>query len=75
MKFKNIPTDIKIKSIEEAKQEVFEILKILEKEEKLDDLLDKYNRLMHLNNYIEQKFKDKLRQISQSNINSKQKIF
>ena len=75
MKFKNIPTDIKIKSIEEAKQEVFEILKILEKEEKLDDLLDKYNRLMHLNNYIEQKFKDKLRQISQSNIHSKQKIF
>ena len=75
MKLKNIPTDIKIKSIEEAKQEVFEILKILEKEEKLDDLLDKYNRLMHLNYYIEQKFKDKLKQISQSNINSAQKFF
>ena len=61
---KNIPVDIKNKSIEEAQKEVSEIIEILEKEENLENSLKKYHRLMFLNKYIEQKFKDKSKNIS-----------
>ena len=64
MNSKNIPADIKNKSIEEAQKEVSEIIEILEKEENLENLLEKYHRLMFLNKYIEQKFKDKSKNIS-----------
>ena len=61
---KNIPADIKNKSIEEAQKEVSEIIEILEKEENIENSLEKYHRLMFLNKYIEQKFKDKSKNIS-----------
>ena len=61
---KNIPADIKDKSIEEAQKEASEIIEILEKEENLENSLEKYHRLMFLNKYIEQKFKDKSKNIS-----------
>ena len=61
---KNIPADIKVKSIEEAQKEVSEILEILEKEANLENSMEKYHRLILLNNYIEQKFKDKSKNIS-----------
>ena len=64
MNFKNIPADIRNKSIEEAQKEVSEIIEILEKEENLENSLKKYHRLMFLNKYIEQKFKDKSKNIS-----------
>ena len=64
---KNIPADIKNKSIEEAQKEVSEIIEILEKEENLENSLEKYHRLMFLNKYIEQKFKDKSKDISKKN--------
>ena len=64
MNSKNIPTDIKNKSIEEAQKEVSEIIEILEKEENLENSIKKYNRLILLNNYIEQKFKDRSKNIS-----------
>ena len=64
MNSKNIPADIKNKSIEEAQKEVSEIIEILEKEENLENSLEKYHRLMFLNKYIEQKFKDKSKNIS-----------
>ena len=64
---KNIPADIKSKSIEEAQKEVSEIIEILEKEENLENSIKKYNRLILLNNYIEQKFKDKSKNISKKN--------
>ena len=67
MNSKNIPTDIKIKSIEEAQKEVSEIIEILEKEENLENSIKKYHRLILLNNYIEQKFKDKSKNISKKN--------
>ena len=67
MNFKNIPADIKSKSIEEAQKEVSEIIKILEKEENLENSVEKYHRLILLNNYIEQKFKDKSKNISKKN--------
>ena len=64
---KNIPVDIKNKSIEDAQKEVSEIIEILEKEENLENSIDKYHRLMLLNNYIEKKFKDKSKNISKKN--------
>ena len=64
MNFKNIPADIKNKSIEEAQKEVSEIIEIFEKEENLENSIEKYHRLILLNNYIEQKFKDKSKNIS-----------
>jgi len=67
MNFKNIPVDIKRKSIEEAQKEVSEIIEILEREENLENSMEKYRRLIFLNNYIEQKFKDKSKNISKKN--------
>ena len=61
---KNIPADIKDKSIEDAQKEVSEIL---EKEANLKNSIEKYHRLIFLNNYIEQKFKDKSKNISKKN--------
>ena len=54
-------------SIEEAQKEVSEIIEILEKEENLENSMEKYRRLIFLNNYIEQKFKDKSKNISKKN--------
>ncbi len=67
MNSENIPTDIKNKSIEEAQKEVSEIIEILEKEENLENSIEKYNRLILLNNYIEQKFKNKSKNIAKKN--------
>ena len=67
MNSKNILTDIKNKSIEEAQKEVSEIIEILEKEENLENSTKKYHRLILLGNYIEQKFKNKLKNISKKN--------
>ena len=41
MNSRNIPADIKRKSIEEAKKEVSEIIEILEKEENLENSIEK----------------------------------
>ena len=67
MNSKNIPADIKRKSIEEAQKEVSEIIEILEREENLENSMKKYRRLIFLNDYIEQKFKDKSKNISKKN--------
>ena len=69
---KNIPVDIKNKSIEDAQKEVSEIIEILEKEENLENSIDKYHRLMLLNNYIEKKFKDKSKNISKKKFKNTQ---
>ena len=67
MNSKNIPADIKRKSIEEAQKEASEIIEILEGEENLENSIEKYHRLIFLNNYIKQKFKDKSKNISKKN--------
>ena len=69
---KNIPADIKNKSIEDAQKEVSEIIEILEKEENLENSMAKYHRLIYLNKYIEQKFKDKSKNISKKIIKNTQ---
>ena len=72
MNSKNIPADIKRKSIEEAQKEALEIIEILEREENLENSIEKYHRLIFLNNYIEQKFKDKSKNISKKNFEKTQ---
>ena len=67
MNSKNIPVDIKSKSIQDAKKEASEIVEILEKEENLEKSMEKYHRLIFLNNHIEQKFRDKSKNISKKN--------
>ena len=75
MNSKNIPADMENKSIEEAQQEVCDILELLEKEVSLENSLDKYNRLLQLNNHIERRFKDKSKKISQLKIKKTPKSF
>ena len=68
MKNKNIPADIKSKSLKEAKDEINRILGELEKKDAdLKGSLKEYERLIQLNNHIDALFKVKSRQISLSN--------
>ena len=72
MKSKNIPPDIKSKTIKEAQNEIKEILTNLENTEtNLEESIDKYNRMMHLNSYIEEQFKIKLKELTNSNFGNK----
>tara|TARA_B100000683_G_C12055465_1_gene376422 strand:+ start:129 stop:344 length:216 start_codon:yes stop_codon:yes gene_type:complete len=64
MKTKNIPPDIKSKSINEAKIEISDILKRLEDNEiDLENSKKDYERLMLLNNHVDNVFKEKLNKI------------
>ncbi len=64
MKSKNIPADIKLKSIKEAQDEIKEIINNLEnKDVNLSESMDKFDRMMHLNNHIQEQFKKKLKEI------------
>ena len=58
MKTKNIPPDIKSKSINEAKSEIEDILARLEKDEaNLESSTQDYKRLLLLNDHIDNLFK------------------
>ena len=74
MKSKNIPVDIKSKSIKEAQNEIKEIIENLESTEtNLVESIDKYNRMMQLNYHIQEQFKKKLKEIKVHNFgNNKQ---
>ena len=64
MKSKNIPADIKSKSIKEAQNEIKEIITNLENSEtNLEESMYKYNRMMQLNYHIQEQFKKKLNEI------------
>ena len=64
MKTKNIPTDIKSKSINDAKSEIMDILEKLEKDgANLEALKNDYQRLLTLNNHIDLIFKKRLESI------------
>ena len=64
MKSKNIPEDIRIKSIKEAQTEIKEIITQLENAEtNLEDSIEQYNRMLQLNYHIQDQFKKKLNEI------------
>ena len=55
MKSKNIPPDIKSKSIKEAQDEIKEIITNLEgTKANLTESIDKYNRMIQLNHHIQE---------------------
>ncbi len=64
MKTKNIPTDIKSKSLNETKLEISEILERLENNQlDLEKSKKDYERLLTLNDHIDNLFKEKLNKI------------
>ena len=64
MKTKNIPTDIKSKSLNEAKSEIADILERLENENiDLENSIKDYERLLSLNRYIDSLFRERLKKI------------
>ena len=64
MKSKNIPDDIRAKSIKEAQNEIKEIIEKLENTEtNLEDSIGQYNRMIQLNYHIQDQFKKKLKEI------------
>tara|TARA_Y100000590_G_C15690785_1_gene1003331 strand:+ start:34 stop:249 length:216 start_codon:yes stop_codon:yes gene_type:complete len=70
MKSKNIPPDIRSKTIKEAQNEIKEILSGLENSEKsLEESIERYNRMILLNNHIKDQFKKKASEISKLNKN------
>ena len=72
MKSKNIPADIKFKSIKEAQNEIKEIITNLEDNDiNLEESMDKYNRMMHLNEHIQEQFQKQLKEIRNSNFKDK----
>ena len=75
MKSKNIPADIKEKSIKEAQNEIKEIIEKLENSEtNLEDSIEQYNRMIQLNYHIHDQFKQKSNEIKKSTFDKQQKI-
>ena len=64
MKDKNLPDDIKSKSVSELTQEDNDIIEQLEKEKNLENSLEDYQKLIKLNNIIEKKFQNSSKKIS-----------
>jgi exonuclease VII small subunit len=74
MKSKNIPADIRKKTIKEAQNEIKEIIENLENNEiKLGNSLENYNRMMLLNNHIQDQFKKKAKEINRSALYKRKK--
>ena len=65
MTSKNIPADIKAKSIKETKEEINKILDKIEKgETNLENHTDDYDMLLKLNKHMDDLFKKKLKEIN-----------
>ena len=74
MKSKNIPADIKAKSIKEAQNEIKVIIAKLENSEtNLENSIGQYERMMQLNYHIHEQFKKKAKEIKQSSLDNTEK--
>ena len=71
MKDKNLPLDNDTQSLEELTSEANKMLESLEKEKDLQNSIDKYQKLLKLNNIIEKKFQKNSKNINEK---TKQKI-
>ncbi len=68
MKNENIPADIKSKSLKESRDEINRILSKLENQDtNLEDSINDYQKLIHLNKHIDNLFKQKFKEISEKN--------
>ncbi len=62
---KNIPADIRSKSIKETKEEINKILEKIEKDDtNLESHINDYDRLLKLNKHMDELFKKKLKGIN-----------
>ena len=66
MKDKNLPDDIKNKSLDELTELANNIIKNLENKKNLEDSLEEYQKLIKLNIIIENKFQKLSKELSQS---------
>ena len=74
MKSKNIPADIRAKSIKEAQNEIKVIIAKLENSEtNLENSIEQYERMMQLNYHIHEQFKKKAKEIKQSSLDNEEK--
>ena len=74
MKSKNIPEDIRSKSLKEAQNEINEIIKKLENTgANLENSISEYNRMMQLNSHIQEQFRLTAKEIKNSCLNKKKK--
>ena len=71
MKDKNLPDDNQSQSLEELTNDANNIIESLESEKDLQNSIDKYQKLIKLNNIIEKKFYKKKKEINEK---TKQKI-
>ena len=72
MTSKNIPADIKSKSIKETKEEINKILEKIEKDDaNLESHTDDYDKLLKLNKHMDELFKKKLKEINSIGKNAK----
>ena len=74
MKEKNLPDDIKDKSLNELTELANSIIESLEKEKDLENSISKYQNLIKLNNLIEKKFRNTSKEISNTTREKIQKI-
>ena len=74
MKSKNIPVDIRTKSIKEAQNEIKQIIEKLENTKiNLEDSIEQYNRMIQLNYHIQDQFRQKANEINQSTLHKDKK--
>ena len=74
MKSKNIPADIRAKSIKEAQKEIKYIIENLENTKaNLNDSIEQYNRMIQLNHHIQEQFRRKAREIKKNTAYKKKK--
>ena len=71
MKDKNLPDDIKAKSLDELREILNSLLTKIETSPNLENSADNYQKLIKVNNLIEKKFQSLSKEISN---NSKSKI-
>ena len=74
MKSKNIPDDIRAKSIKEAQNEIKELIEKLENTEaNLEDSIERYDSMNQLNTHIQDKFRQKANEIRKSTLHENKK--
>ena len=71
MKEKNIPNNYNTLSVDELTNLADNMIKDLENQKDLDVSIEKYQKLLKLNNFIEKKFKDNIKNIKEK---TKEKI-
>ena len=75
MKDKNLPDDIKNKSLKELTKLANNIIENLEKNKDLESSISEYQNLITLNNLIEKKFRNTSKEISQITKEKINKLF